>query len=32
MLKEEEDFYLYRKTIFECLSLCDSLKRGINNE
>lgn len=25
-LTEEEDFYLYRRTIFECLSLCSQLK------
>ena len=29
-LKEEEDFFSFRRTIFECLSLCNLLKEAIN--
>ena len=29
-LKEEEDFFSFRRTIFECLSLCNSLKEAVN--
>jgi hypothetical protein len=28
-LTEENDFYLFRKTIFECLGLCNSLKKVV---
>ena len=29
-LKEEADFFSYRRTIFECLSLCNSLKEAFD--
>lgn len=29
MLKDCEDFHLYRKTIFECLSSLDSIKKEV---
>lgn len=29
LLNEEKDFPLYRRIIFECLSLCGSLKGGL---
>ena len=29
-LKKEEDFFLYRRTIFECLSLLGDLKNCLN--
>ena len=28
-LVQEDDFQLYRRTIFECLSICGSLKEGL---
>ena len=28
-LEKEEDFFLYRRTIFECLNLLSSLKEGV---
>lgn len=28
-LTEEDDFFLFRKTIFECLGLCNSLKKVV---
>ena len=28
-LTQEDDFLMFRKTIFECLSLCNSLKKQI---
>lgn len=28
-LTEEKDFFLYRRTIFECLNLLSSLKEGV---
>lgn len=30
-LTKEEDFYLFRKVIFECLGLCNSLKTKIKD-
>lgn len=29
ILIEPEDFHMFRRTIFECLSLCDKLKKEI---
>ncbi len=31
-LTEPEDFLMFRTTIFECLSLLNSMKKGIENE
>lgn len=30
VLTKPEDFYMFRRTIFECLSLCNKLKKGIS--
>lgn len=29
ILNQPEDFHMFRRTIFECLSLCDKLKKDI---
>ena len=29
LLTKEDDFYLFRKTIFECLGLCNALKKVV---
>lgn len=29
ILVQPEDFYMFRRTIFECISLCDKLKRSL---